>query len=101
MALGGEAESPIDFAGLKNDRVTVFSLFASVELALQSARYLLADRSAEAAGMVATIAGILPEPWGSRLRLANQYLGIWTTFVGDAMVVIFVLGVGAWWSEAA
>ena len=74
----------------------LFWMFLTVELLLQATRYLLEpipDRS----GMLAKIASFLPHPWKGRLELAVRYKGIWSTLSNDALVVIWVLGMGAWW----
>ncbi|MCJ1447696.1 MAG: hypothetical protein MMC23_008207 [Stictis urceolatum] len=76
--------------------VGIFWLFATVQLVLQSSRFFL-ERGEGGEGMLGKVASFLPEVWGERVRVAGRYAGIWTTLVGDAMCVVFVLGVVAWW----
>ena len=73
-----------------------FWVFATLELLLQSAQYFLEGIS-EQAGMLTAVAGFIPGPWKGRVRLLARYNGIWTTLASDALVVVWVLGVGAWW----
>ncbi|KAF2154234.1 hypothetical protein K461DRAFT_267281 [Myriangium duriaei CBS 260.36] len=81
----------------------IFYIFATVETVLQSSRYFLEKGQLQGAGWLATIAnsGMVPEPWVSYIRVAGRYMTIWTTVVGDAMTVVFVLGVIAWWKGMA
>lgn len=75
-----------------------FWVFATAELGLQSFRFFLEKGTDRAgAGWMGMVLGILPEPWRGWVGLAVRYSGIWTTIVADAMVVVFVLGVVAWW----
>ncbi|MCJ1352216.1 MAG: hypothetical protein MMC33_002200 [Icmadophila ericetorum] len=78
--------------------VRFFWVFATAELVLQSARYFLERGKVGGGGMMAMISGFLPEPWKGYLLLVARYSGIYNTVVEDAMVVIFVLGVVAWWN---
>ena len=82
---------------VEGDRpLNLFWLFATVELVLQSTRYLL-ERDLEQPGMLATVANVLPEPWKGRAKLLARHKGIWNTLVSDGLVVIWVLGATAWW----
>ena len=110
LSLGVYILATEPFSGSRLGRTPVVSLgdkqpnmcwiFATVELGLQSARFML-DRGREEPGMLGTISAFLPPVWKARVRLVGTYSGIWTTLVADAMVVIWVLGVGAWWKGAA
>ncbi len=85
---------PVSFAGGQKQ---IFYVFATVELMMQSTRFFL-ERGREAqGGMLGTVAGFLPEPYRGYVLLVVRYSGIWTTMVQDAMVLVFMLGVGAWW----
>ena len=75
----------------------LFWIFATAELGLQGGRFLLEGGRSES-GMMSTVAGFLPQPWGARVGLASRYMGIWSTLVQDAFVVVFLLGAAAWWS---
>ena len=81
----------------------LFYIFATTELVLQSSRYFLEKGQLQGAGWLAMIAnsGLVPEPWGGYVRIVGRYSVIWQTIVGDAMTVIFVLGVLAWWKGSA
>jgi hypothetical protein len=78
-----------------------FYLFATFEVAMQSSRYFIEKGQLQGGGMLSTVAGILPSPYGSYIRTIGRYSVIWSTVVSDAMVVVFVLGATAWWKGAA
>lgn len=86
-----------------NNTPNLFYVFATVELVLQTSRYFLEKGRLQGSGWLATIAnsGLVPEPWGGYVRVLGRYATIWQTVVGDAMVVVFVLGCMAWWSGMA
>ena len=77
----------------------MFWIFAATELILQGSRYFLEQgRSQEQqVGWLEMLRSVLPEPWKGWIRLAMRYRGIWGTLAEDSMVVVFVLGVVAWW----
>lgn len=83
--------------------VNVFYIFATVETVLQSSRYFFEKGQLQGAGWLATIAnsGMVPEPFNGYLKVAGRYITIWNTVVGDAMALVFVLGVVAWWKGMA
>ncbi|KAL9123401.1 MAG: hypothetical protein Q9187_000040 [Circinaria calcarea] len=81
--------------------VQFFWVFATAELILQSSRFFLERGKAAQVGILATVAGFLPEPWKGYVGLVNRYSGIYTTIVEDAMAVVFVLGLVAWWQGLA
>ena len=81
--------------------VRIFWVFATAELVLQSSRFFLERGKAAQGGILATVAGFLPEPWKGYVELVNRYSGIYTTLVEDAMVVLFMLGLAAWWQGLA
>ena len=75
-----------------------FWLFATAELILQSSRFFIErGKVSQGGGMMGMVAGFLPEPWKGYLALVGRYRGIYTTVVEDAAVVVFVLGLVAWW----
>lgn len=78
--------------------VRFFWVFATTELVLQSTRYFLERGKTGGGGWMAMISGFLPEPWKGYFLLVARYSRIYNTVVEDAMVVIFVLGVVAWWN---
>jgi GET complex subunit GET2 len=76
--------------------VHFFYLFATAEVILQSSRFYLEKGRGEQSGWVGMVMGFLPEPWKGYLAWVMRYSRIWTTVSGDAMVLVFVLGVCAW-----
>jgi hypothetical protein len=76
--------------------VHFFYLFATAEVILQSSRFYLEKGKGEQSGWVGMVMGLLPEPYKGYLAWVMRYSRIWTTVSGDAMVLIFVLGVCAW-----
>ena len=80
-------------------QTNLFWIFATVELLLQTTRYLL-EPTPDRSGMLATAAGFLPPPWKGYVELVVRYQGIWSTLSSDALVLIWSLGMGAWWHLA-
>jgi hypothetical protein len=76
--------------------VHFFYLFATAEVILQSSRFYLEKGKGEQSGWVGMVMGFLPERWKGYLAWVMRYSRIWTTVSGDAMVLVFVLGVCAW-----
>ncbi|KAK4555670.1 hypothetical protein LTR86_007423 [Recurvomyces mirabilis] len=81
----------------------LFIIFTSAELLLQSSRFFLEKGQLQGNGMLATVAnsGFVPEPYAQYVRTAGRYVGIAQTIFSDAMVVVFVFGVLAWWRGMA
>jgi hypothetical protein len=75
----------------------LFLYFATVELVLQTSRYFVEKGQLPRSGLMGALSRLLPEPYAGYVRLIGRYSVIWTTLVADAMVVVFVLGVVAWW----
>ena len=109
LLMGIYIATATDFTGAKSARsktqgevgVKYFWTFATVELVLQSSRFLLERGQLSGNGILATIAGFLPEPYKGWVILVARYSRIWQTLVSDAMVVIFVLGVMSWWNSVS
>jgi len=78
----------------------LFYLFATAEVVLQSSRYFIERGQLPQSGLMGTLTQILPEPYAGYVRVVGRYSVIYTTVVADAMVVVFVLGVMAWWHGA-
>lgn len=78
-----------------------FYLFATFEVIMQSSRYFIEKGQLQGSGILSTVAGILPAPYGGYVRTIGRYGVIWSTVVSDAMVVVFVLGATTWWKGAA
>jgi len=97
---GGVTRGEISGAGHEGG-VNVFWVFATAELVLQSSRFFLEKgRSSSLGGWIGIVGNMLPEPWKGYLTLAARYSGIWSTVVEDGMVIVFVVGLVAWWKGA-
>lgn len=79
----------------------LFWMFATAELVLQSTRYFLDGGKMPPGGLLATVAGFLPQPYSGYVQTVSRYSLIYTTIVSDAMVIVFVLGSMAWLRGAA
>ncbi|KAK5116370.1 hypothetical protein LTR62_007917 [Meristemomyces frigidus] len=81
----------------------LFIIFTSAELVLQSSRFFLEKGQLQGSGMLATVAnsGLVPEPYAQYIKHAGRYIGIAQTIFKDAMVIVFVFGVLAWWRGMA
>lgn len=103
--------SPLSFTGSKEDRefssitssgadfgARLFFWFATVEVVLQSSRFFLERGQLGGSGWLGTLTKILPEPYAGYLRVVGRYGVIFSTVVSDALVVVFALGVVAWWN---
>lgn len=112
LALGVYITSRTSFSGSRVARAAVdgaegvrglFWVFATAEAVLQSTRFFVEKgrvRGGEG-GVLGVVMGVLPEPWKGYVALGKRYGRIWTTVVEDAMVVVFLLGVKAWWMGGA
>ncbi len=79
----------------------VFWAFATAELVLQSSRFFMErGQSSQLGGWMGMAANVLPEPYKGWLMLAGRYSGIWSTVVEDGMVIVFIVGLVAWWKGA-
>ena len=74
-----------------------FWLFATAELLLQSTKFFLEGGKTAPVGMMGMVLGMLPEPFRMYASLVVRYSGIFTQLIADALTVVFVLGVVAWW----
>lgn len=77
----------------------LFLMFCTAELLLQSSRYFVEKGQLQGNGMFAKVAnsGMVPEPWAGYIRILGRYVAIAQTIFADAMVIVFTLGVLAWW----
>ena len=79
----------------------VFWAFATAELVLQSSRFFWErGQNNQLEGWLGIVGNTLPEPYKGYLLLAGRYSGIWSTVVEDGMVIIFIVGLVAWWKGA-
>lgn len=81
----------------------LFLIFCTAELLLQSSRYFIEKGQLQGSGMLASVAnsGMVPEPWAGYVRTLGRYIRIAQTIIADAMVIIFVFGLLAWWQGMA
>lgn len=78
-------------------RTEFFWIFATCELVLQSSRFLLERGRTPKGGLLMGLARFLPQPYSGYLAVLSRYSVIYTTVTTDAFVVVFALGVVAWW----
>jgi hypothetical protein len=79
----------------------LFVWFATVEVVLQSGRFVLERGQLQKSGLLGTVAAFVPEPFAGYLRVVGRYNVIFNTLLQDALVVIFVLGLMVWWNGFA
>jgi len=73
-----------------------FYIFATTQVLLQTSRFYLEKGTTQQTGILGTVVGFLPEPYKGYVQLVSRYFRIWTTITGDAMILVFVLGVCSW-----
>jgi hypothetical protein len=83
-------------SGLSAGSVHFFWIFATAEVLLQTSRFFLEKGGFQQGGIIGMVTGFLPEPYKGYVKLVSRYSRIWTTISGDAMALVFVLGVCAW-----
>ncbi|KAF2663524.1 hypothetical protein BT63DRAFT_430364 [Microthyrium microscopicum] len=109
LALYVVLSSPVRFNGSKEGRemaslggeafgAQLFFWFASTEVVLQSSRFFLERGQVQSTGMLGMLSGVIPQPYAGYIRIAMRYSTIFSTIFTDAMVVLFVLGIVAWWN---
>ncbi|KAG9249038.1 hypothetical protein BJ878DRAFT_485841 [Calycina marina] len=76
-----------------------FYIFATAQVLLQTTSFFLEKGAPQQGGILGTIVGFLPEPYKGYVQLASRYFRIWTTMTGDAMILVFVMGVCSWWQS--
>ena len=70
-----------------------------MELVLQSGRFLLEKGRPPQGSILTTIAGFLPAPFSTFLGTLARYSVFLWTILADIGVVIFALGMVAWWNS--
>jgi len=93
---GARAGRDVQVEGQPPSRL--FVVFATGEVLLQSARFFVEKGRLPPSGVLGALSRMLPQPWAGYVRVVGRYSVIYSTLVADAMVVIFVLGVFAWWN---
>lgn len=112
LTLGLYISTTTSFSGSKINRAfssasevppppNLFYIFATAELVLQSGRFFYERGQLPVAGWLSSIGAFLPEPYAGYVRVWSRYNVIFTTIVADAMVIVFVLGLLAWWKGMA
>ena len=111
ILLGLYAVSFFAFTGTELSRKTyledsgagprLFGIFATAEVVLQSMRFYMDRGRLPASSMLSKIAQFLPDPYAGYVRVLRRYSVIYTTIASDAFVIVFVLGVMAWWRGLA
>jgi len=95
-AFGGARDArDVEIEGAAPSRL--FVVFATGEVLLQSARFFIEKGRLPPSGVLGALSRMVPQPWAGYIRVVGRYSVIYSTLVADAMVVIFVLGVFAWW----
>lgn len=77
--------------------INFFWIFVTSELVLQTSRFFMEKGVVRHEGWLGMVVPFLPEKWRGRVGVLSRYAGIWGTVSGDALVLVWVLGVGAWW----
>ena len=97
------AREPVSIPGVVHDGSgehvvqRLFIWFSSVEVVLQSSRYFIEKGQLPQSGVLGAVGAMLPEPYATYIRIIGRYSVIFSTIASDAMVIVFVLGVVAWW----
>ncbi|EWC47588.1 hypothetical protein DRE_03208 [Drechslerella stenobrocha 248] len=96
---------PERFTGTKSERIRyegqakipLLWYFATMELVLQSTRYLVVERGGPPPGLIlSAIVGFLPRRIGTTLVTLSHYVRMFSTVWQDGMVLLFTLGIAAW-----
>ena len=96
----GSRGARVSYSSPQDPHISIFWIFTTVELILQSSRFFMERGRVAQSGILATMSNFLPMPWKGYVSLIARYSGIYTTIVEDAMVIVFVLGCVAWWQGA-
>ncbi|KAK9449277.1 uncharacterized protein V1518DRAFT_432867 [Limtongia smithiae] len=78
-----------------NRNGNVLWLFVTVELILQSSRFIIEKGRSPARSMFTKVAGYLPMPYKSYLLLLARYTHIITNVIADFCLLLFMLGLSA------
>lgn len=90
------ALSSAEFAEFEREKDLFFWVFATAETVLLTTRFFLDKGRAPAPGIVATVVGFVPEPYGGYVRVIMRYGQILTTVRSDILACMFVLGACSW-----
>jgi len=81
------------------DKPQLFWYFATMELVLQSSRFLLEKGRPPQGFILTSIGEFLPPPFGTVFKTLARYSVIWTTISADIGVLVFCLGIASWWNS--
>ncbi|KAK9460054.1 uncharacterized protein V1516DRAFT_678784 [Lipomyces oligophaga] len=81
----------------QNSKVLLY--LASIELALQSSRFMIERGRPPSKSIFTKVAGFLPAPYSNYLLLLARYTHIVTNVVTDFSLMIFVLGLASWYHD--
>ncbi|KAK9241032.1 hypothetical protein V1525DRAFT_335355 [Lipomyces kononenkoae] len=82
---------------LGNGNRVVMLYFATIELVLQSGRFLIEKGRSPSKSMFTKVAGYIPAPYSAYLLLVARYTHIATNIVQDFCLLVFLLGINEWW----
>ncbi|KAK9370800.1 hypothetical protein V1509DRAFT_614750 [Lipomyces kononenkoae] len=95
LDLKGSQISRVESLGNENGAVIWY--FATIELLLQSTRFLIEKGRSPSKSIFTKVAGYIPPPYSSYLLLAARYTHIVTNIIQDFCLLVFLLGINAWW----
>ncbi|KAI8979198.1 hypothetical protein BDF20DRAFT_912824 [Mycotypha africana] len=76
-----------------NLNMPLFWYFVTIELCLQTARLFYQKGRVPPTSTIATLANQLPPPFSSIINIIFRYKLIWTTFIHDICILIFIIGI--------
>ena len=88
--------SPNSYPIASAQKQMFFYYFATAELILLTSRFFLEKGGNVQTGWLGTVMGFLPPKWRTYVEVVLRYGKVWTQVSGDAMVVVFMLGVVGW-----
>jgi len=110
VAVGALTSGATPFDGSEKQRIQsanvpasakpqLFWYFGTMELVLQSTRFLMEKGRPPQGSMLTTVAGFLPPPFNTYLSTLARYSVFLWAILADAGVIIFALGVASWWNS--
>ncbi|KAK9468118.1 hypothetical protein V1512DRAFT_274373 [Lipomyces arxii] len=85
---------------LGDNSTIVFWYFTTIELVLQSGRFFIEKGRSPSASIFTKVAGYIPMPYSSYVLLVGRYIHIVVNVVKDFCLLLFLLGMSAWWQGA-
>ncbi|KAK9377427.1 uncharacterized protein V1513DRAFT_461877 [Lipomyces chichibuensis] len=96
LGLKGSQMSRLESLGEGNG--VVFWYFATIELLLQSGRFLIEKGRSPSKSIFTKVAQYIPAPYSSYLLLAARYTHIVANIITDFCLFVFLVGMNAWWN---